>query len=263
MMNLKNKTVLITGASGGIGEFISRKLVDAGANLIAVGHQLEPLQTLVDSLAGDHSSVCADLMSAEGIQAVVNEVNRRGGVDILINNAGVAQFGMIEQQSVNALSAQINVNLLAPMLLTQALLPILKQSDSPAIVNMGSTFGSIGYSGFSAYCASKFGLRGFTEALRRELADTSIRLFYLAPRATKTPINNEQVVAMNQELGNKMDEPEVVAQHLLKLLQQDKARIRYIGWPEKLFVFINSILPQIVDRALFKQLPVIRRFAQQ
>jgi len=262
-MDLQNKTVLITGASGGIGEFISRQLVDAGASLIAVGHQAEPLQAMLDSLTGQHSCVAADLTTTEGIQSVLDEVNKRGGVDILINNAGVAQFGMLEQQSVNALSAQINVNLLAPMLLIQALLPLLKQSKTPAIVNMGSTFGSIGYSGFTAYCASKFGLRGFTEALRRELADTSIRLFYLAPRATRTPINNDQVVAMNQELGNRMDEPEVVARHLIQLLQKDKARIRYIGWPEKLFVFINSILPQIVDRALFKQLSVIRRFAQQ
>ena len=223
-MDLKNKTVLITGANGGIGENISRKLVDAGANLIAVGHQLEPLQKMVDSLPGKHACVCADLMSEEGIHSVVNEVKRQGGIDILINNAGVAQFGMLDQQSAGALSAQINVNLLAPILLTRALLPILENSTSSAIVNMGSTFGSIGYSGFSAYCASKFGLRGFTEALRRELADTSIRLFYLAPRATRTQINNEQVVAMNKELGNKMDEPDVVAQHLINLLQKEKVQ---------------------------------------
>ena len=67
---------------------------------------------------------------------------------------------------------------------------------------------------------------------------------------------------MNQELGNKMDEPEVVASHLMKLLQSGNILIRYIGWPEKLFVLINSVLPQVVDKALFKQLPVIRRFAQ-
>ncbi len=262
-MELKNKTILITGASGGIGETISRSLADAGARLIAVSREQDQLEALISSLPGDHTYVTADLTSAEGIQTVVDKANEQGGIDILINNAGVAQFGLLEQQSINALSAQINVNLLAPILLTQALLPLLKQSRSPAIVNMGSTFGSIGYSGFSAYCASKFGLRGFTEALRRELADTSVRLFYLAPRATRTPINNSQVVAMNKELGNKMDAPEIVAQHLIKLLQNGKNTSRYIGWPEKLFVIINSVLPQIVDKALFKQLPVIRRFAQQ
>ena len=262
-MEIKDKTILITGADGGIGETISRMLVDAGARLIAVGHAKEGLEALVDSLPGSHSYVTADLSKAEGIQAVVDEVHNQGGIDVLINNAGVAPFGFLEQQSVAAISAQININLLAPMLLIQALLPTLKQRSEPAIVNMGSTFGSIGYSGYSAYSASKFGLRGFTEALRRELADTSIRLFYLAPRATLTPINNEQVVAMNKELGHTMDQPISVAQHLIKLLQKDKACTRYIGWPEKLFVVINSVLPKVVDKALLKQLPIIRRFAQQ
>lgn len=261
-MQLKNKIIVLTGASGGIGEAISKKLADAGGSIIAVGRDKAKLNALISSLPGQHSYVVADLITTEGIQAIVDEVNNRGGVDVLINNAGITQFGLLEHQSSDVISAQLNANLLAPILLTQALLPALKKSDSPAIVNMGSTFGSIGYSGFSAYCASKFGLRGFTEALRRELADTAIRLFYLAPRATRTPINNAQVVAMNQELGNKMDEPEVVASHLMKLLQSSNILIRYIGWPEKLFVLINSVLPQVVDKALFKQLPVIRRFAQ-
>ena len=261
-MNLENRTVLITGASGGIGASICKKLVDAGARLIAVGNETEKLQQLVRSLPGEHAWVSADLTAAEGVQAVADEVDRQGGIDILINNAGVARFGFLAQQSDGDLGAQIAVNLLAPMLLTRALLPALMKSGSPSIVNMGSTFGSIGYSGFTAYCASKFGLRGFTEALRRELADTPIRIFYLAPRATRTPINDEQVVAMNQALGNKMDEPEVVADHLLSMLQSQRNFSRYIGWPEKMYVFFNNMIPQMVDKAMRKQLPVIRRFAR-
>ena len=261
-MNLEKSTILVTGASGGIGEIICRRLVDAGARLIAVGNEPEKLEQLVQSLPGEHGCVAADLTTEAGIDAVTDEVERQGGIDILINNAGVARFGFLTQQSNGELSAQIMVNLLAPMLLTRALLPALMKSSSPSIVNMGSTFGSIGYSGFTGYCASKFGLRGFTEALRRELADTPIRIFYLAPRATRTPINNEQVVAMNQALGNKMDEPEVVADHLLSMLQSHRASSRYIGWPEKMYVFFNNMIPQMVDKAMRKQLPVIRRFAR-
>ena len=261
-MNLENRTILITGASGGIGAAISRKLVDAGARLIAVGNEPDKLEQLVQSLQGEHTWVSADLTTAEGVQAVADEVDRQGGIDILINNAGVARFGFLTQQSDGDLGAQIMVNLLAPMLLTRALLPALMKSDSPSIVNMGSTFGSIGYSGFTGYCASKFGLRGFTEALRRELADTPVHIFYLAPRATRTPINDEQVVAMNQALGNKMDEPEVVADHVLSMVQSQRNFSRYIGWPEKFYVFINNMRPKLVDRAMRKQLPVIRRFAR-
>lgn len=261
-MNVQDKTVLITGASGGIGEKICQKLANAGAKIIALGREEDRLQALINQLPGEHSYLAVDLLSEEGVQKVVELVNQQGGLDVLINNAGVTQFGMLQQQSLAAVSSQVNINLLAPILLTQALLPILKRSESAAIVNMGSTFGSIGYGGFSVYCASKFGLRGFTEALRRELADTDIRMIYLAPRATRTPINDEQVVAMNKQLGNRMDEPEVVAQHLIQALENDRVLHRYIGWPEKLFVVVNSMLPKIVDRALLKQLPVIRRFAQ-
>ncbi len=262
-MNLQGKTVLITGASGGIGEKICQQLATAGAKIIALGREEDRLQALMCKLPGEHCYLAVDLLSEDGIQKTLDLVNQQGGLDVLINNAGVTQFGMLQQQSIAALSAQININLLAPILLTQALLPILKTGESAAIVNMGSTFGSIGYSGFTAYCASKFGLRGFSEALRRELADTNVRMIYLAPRATRTPINDQQVVSMNEELGNKMDAPEVVAQHLMQALENDRILLRYIGWPEKLFVVINSVLPKIVDRALLKQLPVIRRFAQQ
>lgn len=262
-MNLQGKTVLITGASGGIGEKICQQLATAGAKIIALGREEDRLQALMGKLPGEHSYLAVDLLSEEGIQKTIELVNQQGGLDVLINNAGITQFGMLQQQPVTALSAQLNINLLVPMLLTQALLPFLKRSESAAIVNMGSTFGSIGYSGFSAYCASKFGLRGFSEALRRELADTSVRVIYLAPRATRTPINDEQVVSMNKELGNRVDEPEVVAKHLMQVLENDRILLRYIGWPEKLFVVINSVLPKIVDRALLKQLPVIRRFAKQ
>lgn len=262
-MNLQGKTVLITGASGGIGEKVCQQLASRGANIIALAREEDRLQALMTKLQGEHCYLAVDLLSEEGIQKTIELVNQKGGLDVLINNAGITQFGMLQQQPVTALSAQLNINLLAPMLLTRALLPFLKRSESAAIVNMGSTFGSIGYSGFSAYCASKFGLRGFSEALRRELADTNVRMIYLAPRATRTPINDEQVVSMNKELGNRMDEPEVVALHLMQALENDRILLRYIGWPEKLFVVINSVLPKIVDRALLKQLPVIRRFAQQ
>ena len=112
-------------------------------------------------------------------------------------------------------------------------------------VNIGSGFGSIGFAGYSGYSASKFALRGFTEALRRELADSSVRVGYLAPRATVTDMNSEQVVAMNKELGNKMDTPESVAEEFLSLLKSDQTE-RYIGWPERFFVKLNSLLPGVV-----------------
>ena len=127
------------------------------------------------------------------------------------------------------------------------------------MVNVGSTFGSIGFPCHAAYCASKFGLRGFTESLIREYAHSPVNFYYLAPRATQTSINSDAVVSMNRALGNQMDPPERVADALVAQLEGNKSRW-FIGFPEKVFARINGVLPGIVDRALIKKLPVIQRF---
>lgn len=93
------------------------------------------------------------------------------------------------------------------MLLTHALLPLLQRAPEAAVVNVGSAFGALGHPGFTAYCASKFGLRGFTEALARELADGKIRVLYLAPRVTATAMNDSRVEALNTALGHVVDPP--------------------------------------------------------
>ena len=149
------------------------------------------------------------------------------------------------------------------MLLSRRLLPTLLSSEHATLINVGSSFGSIGYPGFSGYCASKFALRGFTEALQRELADREIAIHYLAPRAVATDINSEAVVAMNAELGNAVDKPAVVADAVQALLHQRRSQNRYLGWPERLFVRLNALLPTLVAGSLRKQLPRILYYARR
>ena len=148
------------------------------------------------------------------------------------------------------------------MRLCKGLMPLLLKSRNAAVINVGSGFGSIGFAGFTAYCASKFGLRGFTEALQREFANENIAIHYLAPRAVNTALNSEKVVAMNAELGNAADEPEVVAAAALAMLQLNKSSNRYLGWPERFFVRLNALFPSIVSGALKKQLAAILRYAK-
>ena len=145
------------------------------------------------------------------------------------------------------------------MLLTRRLLPELRRQPEAWIVNVGSIMGYLGYPGHTAYCASKFALRGFSEALRRELADSTVRVLYLAPRATRTAMNGAGIRALNAELGVAMDEPATVARSLLALLQRP-ARERLLGMPERL-ARLNQVLPGLVDRALLRQLSTIRRHA--
>lgn len=267
MMNIAGKTLLLTGATGGIGRAIAHSLAAAGATLILVGRDMAQLQRLRQQLTGSHLLCAADLAKPEDLQRLVgfcqqlaqNLTPGQGPLDGVINNAGVSQFALTAQQDY---PHQIELNLLVPMQLCQMLLPQLQQRPEAVIVNVGSAFGSIGYPGFSGYCASKFGLRGFTEALKRELAASQVRVLYFAPRATDTSINSAAVVEMNQQLGTRMDSPDFVAAQLLAQLKSSQSR-RFLGWPEQLFVRLNALFPAIVDKALRGKLALITKFASQ
>jgi short-subunit dehydrogenase len=183
-----------------------------------------------------------------------------GGINVLINNAGVNHFRMFADQPPAQIDLAIAINLLAPLHLCRELLPHLQRQPEACILNTGSVFGAIGYPGYAVYSATKFAVRGFTEALRRELSDTNVSVRYLAPRATRTGINTSAVERMNAELGVAMDPPELVATAVCDMLAGGTLEA-VLGWPEKLFARVNGILPRVVDGAIRKQLPVIRRYA--
>jgi short-subunit dehydrogenase len=264
--SLNNQVALITGAGSGIGKAIAVQLYQAGARLLLTGRDLKKLNAVIDKYQFNPNrvvTITADITQAAGRQHITETCARlKSPLSILINNAGVSDFNLLEDQDAAGIERLLYTNLTAPVLLTQCLLPVLKKSSAGLIVNIGSTFGSIGYPGFSTYCASKFGLRGFTQALRRELANTSIDVCYVAPRATRTPINQDAVNQMNQTLGNQMDDPEIVGQAVLKAILKRNPET-YIGWPEKLFVRLNALIPAMVDGSLLKQLPTITQFAKR
>lgn len=264
-MKLRDKKVLLTGASGGIGKAIVSSLANQGASLVLVGRDVAALQKLKISLAD--SGVLIDVMSLDlGSDQVMEQTQvvlaRHPDIDVLINGAGVNQFSACDALSADQLSKLIDINLKGTLLLTTAMLPALKQRPEAAIVNVGSTFGSIGYPGFAAYCASKFGVRGYSEALRRELADTKVSVFYVAPRATKTAMNEQAVTEMNKALGVAMDEPEWVADQLVQAIEKGRLKL-FLGWPEKLFVIINGVFSNLVDKALIKQLPTVQHYLKR
>ena len=141
----------------------------------------------------------------------------------------------------------LDTNLLAPMLLTQALLPHLRAMPRAQVIFVGSALGRIGLPGFSVYSASKFGLRGFAEALRRELGDSRVRVQYLGPRSTRTAFNDAAVEAYNRATGTAMDPPEGWPQALLRLLESERAE-RFLGFPETLAVRLNGLAPALAGR---------------
>jgi short-subunit dehydrogenase len=263
-MKLDQSCILITGGGGGIATAIARELLTAGAAVMLADRDSAALERAEAALDGGErvTTVVADLLQTADLDRLVAQAQVwRGGINVLVNAAGVNHFGLFDDQSPQSIEQTMAINVTAPLLLCQRLLPHLRQQPSASILNIGSAFGCIGYPGYAAYCASKFAVRGFTEALRRELADTSVSCQCLAPRATRTRINSSAVDAMNEELGNAVDSPEVVAHAVRVSLEKDRG-FAVLGWPEKLFARINGLLPGLVESALVRQLPVIKRYAR-
>lgn len=260
-MHLQGSVVLLTGATGGMGKAMVHELVEAGAQVIMVGRDSATLQVLAQQYPGKLEALPADLTVAADRERVVARMQNCQGFNLLINAAGINHFALFDQQSEQQIVDLINVNLLASLLITRALLPLLRSVPKACVVNVGSSFGSIGYPGFAAYCATKFALRGFSEALRRELSDSNIGVLYLAPRATRTAMNSSAVEEMNAALGVSMDSPGKVARVLVHSLKRDLQEV-HLGFPEKWLVRLNGLLPGLIHYAMRKQLPVIRKFAQ-
>ncbi|GFE85949.1 SDR family oxidoreductase [Steroidobacter agaridevorans] len=263
-MNLIGKRVLITGASGGIGRALVAALLGEGAHVLLSGRDHAALAAVVAHHAErEHAAVfAADITNALDRARLCDFASRwRGGVDILINNAAVNDFTLLKMQSAESMDMAVATNLVAPIDMCRRLSPCLERSEGAHIINVGSVYGSIGFAGNSVYCATKFGLRGFSEALRRELADTDIQVHYFAPRATRTAFNSDLVNDLNMTLGNASDEPVEVARFIVQALQAGRAE-SVIGWPEKFFVRLNALLPRLVDMALAQKLSTIRHFVK-
>lgn len=180
-MQLHEARVVLTGASGGIGLAIASALCASGARVLAVSRHQESLEPLLERYPLHLCWVGADLTVPGDRRKVLAAAEAIGGINLLVNAAGVNHFAMLEQLEDSEINAMLAVNISAPICLTKLLLPLLKQAESAMVVNVGSTYGSIGYPGYASYCATKFALRGFSEALRRELADTRISVLYVAP----------------------------------------------------------------------------------
>lgn len=256
-MKAEQARVLLTGATGGIGQQVAARLLRAGASLLLTGRSPARLVTLARQLTLDVGLPAwrvewqaADLSDA-GATGGLAETAAVWGCNVVVHNAGQPSFGRLESLQASEMLAVLQTNLLAPMLLTQALLPHFRQLPKAQVICVGSALGRLGLPGYSVYSASKFGLRGFAEAMRRELAGSSVHMQYLGPRATETGFNNSSVQAYNQATGTAVDSPAQVAEALLQMLQDETAE-RFLGFPEKLAVRLNGLVPTWLDGSFKK-----------
>jgi short-subunit dehydrogenase len=250
-MKPQELSVVLTGASGGIGSALAAALVRAGARVLLVGRRGAPLAALAESLGGARNervqSLAADITTAVG-RATIRDIAAARGCNALVNNAALPCFGSFADADELQIDAVLRTNLIAPIQLTLALLPQLRARQEARVLNIGSATGRLGVPGFAVYGAGKFGLRGFSETLRRELAGTSVRVQYLGPRATRTGFNDERADDFNRRTRTAVDAPEAVAGAALKLLLSGRAE-KFLGFPESIAVRVNSLAPRLFDRA--------------
>lgn len=201
---LQGKTVLITGAAGGIGSALARAFLAQGARLMLLDRAAAPLDALVESLHSSqvHSAVC-DLGSDAEVASVAASVKERfGQLDVLVNNAGTEYPTPIDSAAPDAMarwSGLLDNNVGSMVRLTQALLPFLPRGAS--IINQSSIWGRIGVAGFSAYSASKHAVVGLTRSLALELGPRGIRVNAVCPGWVRTEAALRSLGAMAQEQG--------------------------------------------------------------
>jgi short-subunit dehydrogenase len=238
-MRLDGKTVVMTGAAGGIGSLLCRELRARGARLVGV-----------DRVNCDEcdETILADLGRRDGLEQLAGSLAGRE-IDILVNLAGMQYFGPFERQDPASIWAGYVVNLIAPATLIRAVLPQMQARGGGQIVNIGSVMGAVNYPHFATYSSSKCGLRGLSEALRRELGRSPIAITYIAPRAVRTGFNNAEVNRFMEVTGMQADEPAHVAAAIAKAIAR-RAKEVTLGGPERLFTRLNGAFPRLIDAGL-------------
>lgn len=186
--SIQNKIVFVTGAGGGIGREICKTLSSLGAKIVLFGgNNVSNLEKTASELSGECKIVSGNLTDFGSLDKLVQKgLDCFGGVDILINNAGVAQNAPIEKVSELEFDKIMNINAKAPYFLTQKLLPYIKKSDIPTVINISSVVAKTGYPNQSVYSMSKHALLGFSESLAKENMADGVRVHAICPGGVYT-----------------------------------------------------------------------------
>ncbi|KPK13629.1 MAG: hypothetical protein AMJ56_01430 [Anaerolineae bacterium SG8_19] len=190
MTQLDDKVVLVTGASRGIGRALARRFARAGADLVIAARNREDLQGLgaeIEAMGQRYLVAPTDLRDPAAIQELARQaLDHFGRVDILINNAGIGFWAPVTELTLDQYDEMFDVNMRAVFLLTQAVLPPMIERGNGHIVNIASTSSRWTYPDGTLYCASKFAVLGFNEALAKELRTTGVRVTAVCPGQVNT-----------------------------------------------------------------------------
>jgi len=252
--SLNDCRVLLTGASSGIGWALAKELAANHARLVVVARRMERLEKLKSQVSND---ACVEIVSGDITDPVVRHlaittaVEKFGGLDVLINNAGIGGLARFEDVDENSLRKIMEVNFFAAVELIRLAIPYLEQGTNPAIVNVASILAHRGLPCYSSYCSSKFALKGFTESLRIELSARGVDVLLISPGTTKTEFF-ENVVERNGELpwnNPRGVSPDRVAKAARQAMIKGSREI-IPSTSGRMFVWFNRLAPGMMDKIL-------------
>lgn len=216
-MNLENKTAVVTGASSGLGKAFSTALVNKGTRVHGLARDEKKLTALQEEIGNHFQPLFLDVTDHTAIEKWVDETLAQNTPDILINNAGLGLFGSADQLSLEDWHQMVNTNLSGIFYMCRQIIPLMKENQGVShIINIASIAGKVGTPQMSGYNATKFGVRGFSESLFKELRYDGIKVTCLCPGSTNTHFFDE---AEGAETHDNMMKPNEVADILLNVLE--------------------------------------------
>lgn len=255
MHPLHGKLAVVTGAAGGIGAALARRLSAGGCRLVLVDLHPAPLRDLARSL--DATAHPMDVRDPDAWRDLARLLERsHGGADVLVNNAGLTILGSFLDQSLEELDRIVDVNLKGVLYGCRALAPQLVARGAGHVVNVSSLAGRVAFPYQSSYCATKYAVRGFTAALRMELAPAGVGVTAVLPGAVATSLL-ETAQSYDQRASRRMAElmlahgarPERVAARVVRAIERDEAEV-VIGWDALLTTTAEALAPGLVAAAL-------------
>ncbi len=257
-MNLQNKTIILTGASQGIGRAAAYKLIEAGCNVALIARSQGSIEQLAADLGRAKAlPLPADLSDLSACDRVVKEtLNHFGQVDILINNAAVGIYGPSHTAPLAEIRQVMQLNFFSPLALSRACIPPMTANGGGLIINISSIIGQRATPWAGGYCASKAALEHLAESMRVELAPDNIRFSTLYPGVTQTNFTRNALGKTKNAQGRVSGvSAKKVAAKLVQVAQKEP-RDAYVTLLDRLFVIGSHLAPGVVDWAL-------RRYFQQ
>lgn len=257
------QVVVVTGGGRGIGRATALEFAAEGATLVLAGRRMDALRLAggeVRDAGGRADIVRCDAVDEEDLQALVEKtMTKHGRIDVLVNNAGVMALGRLDEMEDEDVRRLVDVNIWAVIRLTQIALPHMRKARAGTIVNVSSVAGRMGMPYFSVYCASKFAIRGFSEALRRELRPDRIHVMAVYPGVTATDMTESVDLG---GIGVSVATAQQVGAAILRGVRWRVPEV-FIDLGESLMSRWNDFLPWTVDYGVDLMREPIRRAAAQ